>query len=301
MAQDQSAFRPSPDSGMNLQDASVVVDLFARATEASLNCPLRKGATVHLPAEGELLMTGDLHDNGLNFQRIVRFAALHQRPGRHLILHELIHGQPRIMGRDMSIRMAARVAALKVAFPDQVHLLLANHELAQLAGEGIMKDGVSLIDAFEDGIDFIYADDADRVREAFGQFIRSMLLAVRCPKGIFCSHSLPSPQKLEYFDTQVIDRALTDQDFKSDGSAYAMVWGRNHSNALAQTLAERWGTRLFIMGHQPADMGYEVEGDNMLVLASDHTHGVILPIDLSRDYTLNDLVGEMVPLASIVM
>jgi hypothetical protein len=49
-------------------------------------------------------------------------------------------------------------------------------------------------------------------------------------------------------------------------------------------------------------MGYEVEGDSMLILASDHSHGVALPIDLGKHYaSIDDLIGEIVPLASIML
>ena len=54
-------------------------------------------------------------------------------------------------------------------------------------------------------------------------------------------------------------------------------------------------------GHQPADWGYEMPNDLLLILASDHDHGVCLPIDLAKDYTMESLIGQIVPLASIVL
>ncbi|MEE9212625.1 MAG: hypothetical protein V3U29_08230 [Phycisphaeraceae bacterium] len=296
-----AAAPPLPGADHDLQDPKVVIDLFRQAARANLKASGRQGATVVLPNTGRLIMSGDLHDNGLNLQRLLKLADLTNHQDRHLILHEIVHGPHRINGRDLSIRTLARVAALKLDYPDRVHLLQANHELSQLGGGGILKGSSNVVESFDDGVDFIYADDADEVRNAMKQFIKSLLLAVRCPKGIFCCHSLPSPRQLNTFDTTVIDRVPTDQDLSPGGSAYNMVWGRNHTQDLADVLAEVWQTQLFVMGHQPAEMGYETEGDTILILNSDHSHGMALPIDLSRIYSRDQLVDQLVPLASVMV
>jgi hypothetical protein len=297
---------------LDVRDADAVIDVFDRAAQANLNAPLRKGAVVNLPNRGRLLMTGDLHDHGLNFHRILKLAALSRSPSNHLVLHEVIHGPARINGRDLSIRILARVAALKVAFPEQVHLLQSNHELAQCLGEGIMKDGISVIEAFNEGVALLYDDRADEVRAAMSRYIKTLLLAARCANGVFCCHSLPAPRRIEKFDKTVIDRVPGDDDLRGAlagqrlagtgaGSAHDMVWGRHHNQKVADELAQAWGAKVFVMGHQPAEMGYEVEGDTMLILASDHEHGVALPIDLSQSYTRDALVEELIPLASVVL
>lgn len=296
-----SSTPPLPGVDLDLQDAQSTTDLFRRAARANLKAGSRQGAVVHLPDRGRLLMTGDLHDHGVNLQRLIKLADLANHKDHHLILHEIVHGPYRINGRDLSIRTLAHVAACKLEFPDQIHLLLANHELSQIGGEGILKNGVNVVDTFNDGVEFIYADQAKQVNDAMIEFIKSLVLAVRCPNGIFCSHSLPGPRQLAIFDTTVIDRVPTDEDLVLGGSAYSMVWGRNHTQDLADVLAEIWETKLFVMGHQPADMGYELQGDTMLIINSDNEHGMALPIDLSMEYTRDDLVENLIPLASIVL
>jgi hypothetical protein len=287
--------------GVNLQAPAVVIDLFQKAAHANLECPHRHGAADRMPKRGRLLMTGDLHDNGLNLMRILKLARLEDSPDNHVIIHEVIHGGHFVNGRDFSVRMLAKVAALKLAFPNQVHLMQANHELAQLAGDGILKDGISVCEAFDAGIEFIYGERSEAVREAMRRFIRSLLLAVRCENGVFCSHSLPAVRKLDTFDTTLLDRVPTEDDLKHGGAAYDMVWGRRHTQELADKLGEKWNARLFVMGHQPVEMGYDIQGTSMLVLASDHDHGMALPIDLSKKYDMDGLIGEMVPLASVVL
>ena len=290
-----------PGTGLDLQDAQVVAGLFHEAAEANLNCQYRRGSTEHLPGSGRLLMSGDLHDHGPNLMRLLRLARLASDKDRHLVLHEVIHGPHRVNGADLSIRTLARVAAMKRQYPDQVHFLLANHELAQLSGSEITKDGVGVIGAFEDGVDFIYGSDADDVRAGMRAFISTMPLAIRCSNGILCAHSLPSPRKLEFFDVSIVDRRMVEEDLRSGGSAHLMVWGRGHNDALAEVLAQAWKVKLFVVGHQPVEMGFETEGDSILILASNHDHGVVLPIDLSRDYDMSDLVADLIPLASVAV
>ncbi len=290
---------PLPGADLDLQDAKVVIDLFQQAAEASLNTPGRAGSVVDLPLRGQLVASGDLHDHGLNFLRLLRLARLKESPDHHIILHEMIHGPHLVNGCDLSVRTLARAAALKLTCPAQVHLLLANHDLAQLGGEGIIKDGVSVVRAFDAGVEYLYGDQSEAVNEAIGQFIRSFILAVRCANGIFCCHSLPSPRHLPDFDTSVIDRVPTEADLKHHGHAYRMVWGRNHTQELADALADAWSCRLFVMGHQPAEMGYELEGDSMIVLASDHDHGTAIPISLDREHSRDALVENVLPLAGV--
>jgi hypothetical protein len=287
---------------IDTQDQAIVMETFERAAEANLNAGRRKGSALDLPDHGRLLMSGDLHDHGLNFLRLMKLADLDASPDHHLILHEIVHGPGLVNGCDLSVRMLVRVAALKLAYPDQVHLLQANHDLAQMLGESILKDGTSVVESFDAGLDYLYDDQADDVRAAMNRFIRSYLLAVRCANGIFTSHSLPSPRKMGEFDPGVLDRVPSEADMEQHGSAYKMVWGRRHTQELDDTPGKAWGVKMFIMGHQPAEMGYEAPGDTMLILASDHDHGVALRIDLGCcDYDQEKLINQIVPLAAVTV
>jgi hypothetical protein len=48
------------------------------------------------------------------------------------------------------------------------------------------------------------------------------------------------------------DRDLTDEDIRPGGSAYSMVWGRGQDRSITDRLAEAWGVKVFVGGHQPA-------------------------------------------------
>jgi len=290
----------SSSGNPDLRNPGVVIDLFTTVAEQNRAFDRRTGAVIDLADQGHMLITGDLHDHRVNFQKALRYANLAKMPGNHLLLQELIHGERLINGMDLSYRTAAEAAALQRDYPGRVHVLLSNHELAQINGEDIAKHGISSLDAFHAGLEYVFGDEANAVHDAYAEWVRSLPLAVRCENGVFCSHSLPAPRRRNDFDPMVLTRELTDADLSGpDGSAHLMVWGRNLAQGWADDLATLWNTGQFVLGHQHAEMGYEMCGETMLILASDHDHGVCLPINLAQPYTRAELVDAIIPLAAL--
>jgi hypothetical protein len=262
------------------------------AAEENKLTALRQFQVLHLPAEGEVWMTGDIHDNRTNFDKLIRGADLANHPRRHLVFHELIHGDhldPN--GAEDSWKMLYQAAELKCDFPFQVHFLLANHDLAQVQGEGIMKSGMSVCGAFNAGIKRDFNTDTTSVQVAITDFLLSSPLAIRCPNGLFFSHSIPAEDQVANFDYSVFDRPLTPVDYKRRiGPVYQLVWGRNVTPAGVELFAHKVGAEIIVTGHQPQEAGFSVNGPRHLILASEHPQGVFLPIDLSRTYDMAGLV-----------
>lgn len=289
-----------PGRDLKLDDPAVVADLLYQTAELNRDDPLRTGSCVHLPEQGQLLVTGDIHDNDAALKRIIKRARLNKSPENRVVLHELIHGPSQPHGIDLSIRTLAQACAVKLAHPEQVYFLLSNHELAQRMQEHVFKDGGSDVDAFNEGLAHLFGlEGADQVHEAFDDYVDSLLLAVRCDNGVMIAHSLPAPRDIEVFDKTVVDRDLTDEDCASDGSAYLMVWGRHQNKKLASELAQAWGVNVFLLGHQPAEMGWEEKAHNILVLNSDHENAVCLPIDLAKSYERDEMLGRIVSIDDI--
>lgn len=241
-------------------------------------------------------MTGDLHDHRRNFQRLIRAADLRNNPRRHLVLHELIHGDYYdATGADGSWLTLYHAADLKCDFPEQVHFLLANHDLAQIHGEGIMKAGLSVCEAFSAGVKQAFGSDAAYVEVALKEFLLSLPLAIKTHNGIFCCHSLPTDQQIETFDFTVFDRELKGSDYaRRTGPVYQLIWGRNMNPGTVALFAEEVGADVILTGHQPQETGYAANGPQHLILASDHNQGVFLPIDLSKRYEMPELVSRLV-------
>ncbi|MDB5298048.1 MAG: Calcineurin-like phosphoesterase superfamily domain protein [Phycisphaerales bacterium] len=268
-------------------NAADVIESIATATEENLREPFRVGQTVHLPAEGELWVTGDIHDHRRNFAKFVGYADLANNPTRHVVLHELIHGEHYDEhGCEESWHMLVEAAELKCRFPGQVHFLMANHDLAQIHGEGIMKAGVSVCEGFNKGIKRDFGDARYKVQVAVTELLLSSPLAIKTASGIFVSHSLPSEDKIDDFDYSAFDRdELTKADYtRQTGAVYNLIWGRRATPAGVDRFLERVGCKLLITGHQPQDEGYALNGDRHLILASDHNKGVFVPLELDVDY-----------------
>lgn len=289
---------------LDLANAEAVADALRAGAAANRGASCRTGSIDRVEAPGRLIATGDIHDNPINFAKVVEAAGLGDEPAgdpSHLTLHEIIHPPTLVGGMDFSYRGLTRVAALKARFPEHVHTLLANHELAQVVGAGIVKNGVRVVEAFNAGVEYVFGEDADVVHDAIREFVLSMPLALRCvcPQGdVLCSHSLPAAAMMGRFDTTILSRDLTPEDYEPrTGSAYLMVWGRGYDHELLEDLTERWGVNLFILGHEHAENGYALVEPNALVLNTDHDRGVYLPLDLSNKPRLGECPGLVVPIS----
>ena len=277
--------------------AEQVVEAFQAATEENQLSPLRDQQIVTLPLEGEVWMTGDLHDHRRNFDRLLRAADLGNNPGRHLVLHELIHGDRfDENGSDGSWELLFRAAALKCDYPSQVHFLLANHDLAQIHGEGIMKAGMGVCEAFNAGVKRDFGPQAGMVNVAITEFLLSFPLAIRTNNGLLFCHSLPTDDQIPTFDYTVFNRPLTGADYKRRvGPVYQLIWGRHMTPMGVELFANAMNAKLIVTGHQPQDMGYAENGERHLIIASDHNQGVFLPVSLSEPYEkVQDLVNKLV-------
>lgn len=283
----------------DLQDAEQVAELFRQAAQAADEAACRRGSVDHLPARGRLLATGDVHDNPLHLRRILALARLAESDEHHVTFHEVIHGDQLVGDMDFSYRMLARIAELKRDYPEQVHVLLGNHELAQIVGSGVLKHGVNCVEAFNDALDMTFQDAAEVVREAIERFIRSLALALVCDNGVLCAHSLPGPHDMAHFDVNVLERQLEPADYERGGSAHRLVWGRRLTPEHLDALAERWHVDLFVLGHLLAEQGWEVLSPKALVLNSDHERGCVLPLELTEKPDLNFLQSAIVPLSAV--
>jgi len=283
-----------------MNDAQRAVATFAEAAQHNLEDSLLKGSLLVFPNYGQLVMTGDLHGHRRNFAKLQRFCGLQQFGARHVMLHELIHEEPESMASiDTSHELLLEAAAWKCAFPDQVHFLLSNHELAQVYSNEITKNGRVVTKDFEAGLRYSYGPDAGKVLEALLGFICTFPLGGRTPNRVFLSHSLPGPRDLPGFDASVFARRPTEEDLSDHGSAHALVWGRYHSQSALDTLRNVLDVDYFVCGHQPQETGYDVLHERMLILASEHNHGVFVTIELSKPVTLQVLTSAIRPFAGI--
>lgn len=273
-----------------IYDADADIAAIREAASLLRDDPNRKGSVISFGLAGQLVVTGDMHGNLRNFEKLERFCQLQRNPARYVILHELIHSEVDVPGKlDLSIDLLVRACRWKIEYPDNVFFLQSNHEMAQLRRQEITKGGRSVLHDFEAGIAHRYGRRTTEVLAAVDEYIAALPLAARTANGFLVCHSLPDPLLMESFDTSVFDRIPNAIDMTPGGSAYALVWGRFQSPQAVDYFAARLGVEFFVVGHTPQEFGYTIVGGRMIILASDHNHGAFLPIDLNKKHTIDEL------------
>jgi hypothetical protein len=277
-----------------------IINWLNKGIEANNADKFRWGNVIHLPARGSLVATGDIHGHRRNFERMTAFADLANNPDRHILLQEIIHGGPENSeGGCLSYRLLFDVVRYKLAFPDRIHIIMGNHDIAFINDSEVIKNGKELNRSIQAALDQEFERDSGDVKLMIKRFLFSQALAVRCRNRIWLSHSLPSDHSLDKFDQNILEKPLQGSDMIKPGSAYVLIWGRKHSQDLLDKMAELLDVDVFVLGHQSQEQGWSQAGKNLLIIASDHNHGCLLPIDLAKSYTIDQLIDSIVPLTSI--
>lgn len=279
-----------------------VIAHYEQATRANLRTPGREGNQIVLTAEmaDEVMVTADLHGHRRNFNAIRKIASLDSHPRRHLVLQEVCHGGPTYPenGGCMSHGMLEDVAKLKSQFPDRVHFLLSNHELAEMTDYPILKSKKMLNLLFRLGMQAMYGPATEKVREAMVGFLRSCPLAVRLPGDVVICHTLPEDVDRRGFDRSILDRPLEPLDYREHGEVFDMMWGRDYRVENAAAFAKSIGAKVLIHGHDPCPEGYRVPNDLQVILDCCCEQGRYAVLPLDRPLTQADVIEQIRPLHS---
>ena len=283
-------------------DAHAAIATFQEAARLNNAESCRRGCSLRLPGYGQCVMTGDLHGHVKNLEKLQKYAMLDRAHSRHVVLHEMIHADLKAPGDvDGSHELLLRAAEYKCEFPEQVHFLQSNHELAQLTGYMIAKNGRLVIQDYNEAVEQAYgAAQADSVLSAMSEFIASFPAVIRTENRVWLSHSLPNADVMSEFDAKVFEQDLTREQIEADRSIFHLVWGRRYTREQIEELAGSLEVDLFICGHQPQESGFDVVYDRLIILASEHNHGVFLPFDLSKRHTVDGLVGSIRKFVEII-
>lgn len=276
---------PAPDRMLtHLRQALALV----RAT------PGRRGHTVALENCTEVLVAGDLHGHVAHFQALLKLADLANRPARHFVLQEVIHGKFRYpKGGDKSHQLVDLFCALKGQFPKQVHYLPGNHELAQWTSRPVMKADENQNRRFEEGVTEAYGPAfGPQIYAAYLELFKALPVALRAPNGVLVSHSLPAARFLPAFDPVRLERdAYQDEDLQAGGTVHSLLWGRDTGADAATNFLRKMGCDLLVSGHIASDAGFLVPNDRQVIVDSAESPAgyVLFPTD--RALTHAELVA----------
>ena len=278
--------------------ANAVIEQCRRAAEANRACGARRGNVVHLTPENaaDVMIVADLHGNRLNFNKLLAIADMANHPRRHLIMQEVCHGGPEYPGETggcMSHLLLEDCIRLKTEYPERFHFLLSNHELAELGDFPICKSRRMLNVLFRCGINEMYGQAGEKVREAYLEFLASCPLAVRLGTAVFISHSLPDRCDRDPFDTSVFERPLAATDYRSGGPAFKLVWGRDFRAANADAFARQVGAELLIHGHEPCEAGYSAPNKRQVILDGCCSQATYLLVPVGPKLSQADVIARI--------
>ncbi len=279
--------------------SNAAADILHQAAELNAGDPQRTGNIVYFNDDCDVVLAGDIHGNRTGMAKIISYADL-ARPDRRLVLQEVIHGplDPKTQ-HDRSVELLVRAARLKIAHPQQVVFLMGNHDVAQITGNEILKEGRGYCRSFTAGVEYAYGGEAGEVLRAITDFLMSMPMLVRCPNKVLLTHSLPSPNRMDVAGREVFDRPYTDADLHRGGGVYEWTWGRNPTDEQVEALATELGVELFILGHRHTPTGCEQVASRAVTLASNHEHGCIIHFPCSRPVTAETLQQYVKTIASL--
>jgi len=261
-----------------------VIKLLLKTARLNYKEPRRFGNVIHLPRRGEAVIAGDLHGNMANFNNIVRIADLERNSKRHVIFQEVIHSTNVAQeGVISSFEVLVQLAQLKNRYPGRVHMIIANHDIAQACEHYIVKGGSLLNMAFEAGLREVYGKLTPEVKESFAQLVFSMPAAVRTKTGIFISHSLPKRKAIETFDTKALDTPM-EPDHLLSSSIADIVWGRDLDQENADRFSRIVKAKLFIVGHTPCENGYKIPNSRTIIIDSKDENGIVLLLPLNKRF-----------------
>jgi len=280
--------------------ACEAVDIFRRAADLNRSDDRRDGNVLVIGSPRRIVFSGDIHGYRSAFDKIVSHADLSSDPQSRLVLQEILHGPPDDRDRqDRSIDLLIQAARLKIEHPAQVLFVMGNHDVAQTTGSEISKYGYGVCKAFVESVKFIFGDDAPEIIDALKDFLLSFPLALRCPNGVFISHSLPSPGKFDDAIAEILTRPIALDDMQRGQPIYNWVWGRRHTETQLEALASRLDAEFFLMAHQHTESGYDIISSRAAVVLSDHSNGYI--VEFRDDQKISgDSIGQFLkPLSTL--
>lgn len=253
-----------------MPDTAKVLTTIRRATSLFRETPGRKGSVITLDTAEEVMVVGDLHGNIPAFRQVLEIAALTQNPGRHLVLQELVHGTRMYPndGGDKSHQLVDLVCALKCSCPDRVHLILGNHELSELTGRPIAKNGIPLNGLFRQGLKTAYGPLTDEVMAAYHALFKSLPLAIRTTNRVMLCHTIPESAEMDRIDLAILDADdwALEHEMKRGGAVYALTWGRDDSAETIDRFASMVDAEFFVTGHQPCEAGYRQANHRQIII-----------------------------------
>jgi hypothetical protein len=269
---------------------------------------------LRLPDRGRLLVCTDLQGCMRDFKRFVEVfeqALLKYQGDAHVLFTgDLIHGPhidpedwPDFLGeyyRDASGEVMIAYAGLASQYPGRVHALLGNHEHGHIGGPHTAKfaaDEVALLEQI------LGPSGTARMRG----IIHTFALAAVSKCGAVFTHGAPAAQIDSLSELEAADLSgahyASPLDVLDTPIVGKVLWARSATEAEARRFLRAMGGTIAIFGHDVIPEGFEVSGDEQMVVSTSFgvfdSNKIYISLDLGARYrSVHDLrIGhEILPL-----
>ncbi|BBM81825.1 metallophosphoesterase [Candidatus Uabimicrobium amorphum] len=255
------------------RDKKQVLEILNTALVVLQDSKYRQGFLFELPKDAELFITGDLHGNRKNFDIIKSKAKLHKHRNRHLIFQEILHSRSFLIDyRDVSFLEIIDFFELLITFPNQVHIILGNHDLNFLLNRSSMRSNRKLDDYFFRGLELIFGEPSDDIVKIYKEIISWMAAAIKCGPLIL-THSNPNSRNIKNFDFERLKKIST---LRPKKTIDFLVSGRDHSHETVQEFLRKCGSDFSVIGHEFCRKGFLQTTEQQIIIDSCHNLGCYL-------------------------
>jgi serine/threonine-protein phosphatase PP1 catalytic subunit len=246
-------------AGTAVQLAEREAAVLVAAAEAVISGPADAPKPLVLELQAPLQIVGDIHGQYVDLLRLFEFKGMPPNAS-YLFLGDYVDRGP------SGLECMFLLMALKVKYPEHIHLLRGNHECA----------AINRIYGFYDECKRRYSI---KLWKSFQDLFNALPLAAVIEQRIFCVHGglspdMESPDDLKRFKrpVEVPDTGLLCDTLWSDPDKDITGWAENDrgvsftfgADVVAKFL-ERNDLDLIVRAHQVVEDGYEFFGDRTLV------------------------------------
>ena len=246
---------------------------------------------IKLPSKGKLIVVTDIHGNIEDYNKYIDIWDANNPFCHILFLGDLIHEIQ--YSKDLSLDILEDIYNNYIHLPN-FHVLLGNHELAQITNDDIWKYEINQVYGFnnhiEDKIRNLEFGDVTlkQVKDYYNHIIKQFDYFCITDNGFFFSHAGISNSALNLLTAQLIDlfnlniNNSIDYKFLED-----MLWSRpydDYTEGEISTFLAQIGCKFMCVGHTVYN-GMHVLGNQLIFDSSYCTDNkYYLEIDLSKDY-----------------
>lgn len=235
---------------------------------------------IELPSKGKAIIATDLHGNLKDYSKIINLWKVLSNKKQHLVLAgDLINA---MCGEvDGSIEILESVIS-ELKNNKNLHVLLGNHEWANLVGVSIYKCGENQILSFENLLKKKFHEEWEEKLSFYNELFKKLSIAIKTGNGVFICHAGP-PKNIKSLN-EIVN--ITEKGYLNNQPLYEIVWNRygDYTKKDVENFLDTIGCKVMIVGHTPVN-GVKKIG-KQLIISSSYSTG-------KKAYVLLDLEKEI--------